>query len=1127
MDVAGWLRKLGLERYEPAFRENSIDINILPRLTAEDLKELGVLAVGDRRRLLDAIATLRNDVMPPADETPPTATSGGVEGRPRVRDAERRQLTIMFCDLVGSTELASRTDPEDTRRIMGAYHRCCAEHIANAGGFVAKYMGDGVLAYFGYPQAHEDDAERGVACALGLVEAVPQLITGEETPLQARVGIATGLVVVGDLLGEGAAQEQAVIGETPNLAARLQGAAEPGQVVISDTVRRLVGGLFEYRDLGRLALKGLSEQQAWRVIGAGAIQSRFEARHEHRLAPLVGREEELELLLRRWQYAQSGEGRVVLMTGEAGIGKSRLTSALLEQIEGTRYTSLRYFCSPHHSDSSLYPVIRNLSHAAGLVRRDTPDQKLAKLAAVVRNAGPGGDETLAPIADLLGLSSSSSVDRLAGVSPQKRKEMTLAALMAILRSVAARGPALMIFEDVHWVDPTTLELLSLTVDAAAAMPILVLITARPEFTPPWPNHAHATTISLARLGRREVLAVVDNVTGGKELPQDVLHQIAARTDGVPLFVEELTKTILESGLLQPRDGHYVLDGPLPPLAIPTTLHDSLMARLDRLSSVRELAQIGGAIGRDFSAELLAAVTHLPKVRLESALAELVRAELVFARREPPHAVYSFKHALVRDAAYNSILKSKRQEIHANIARALEQNFPDTEPEVIAQHYSAAGLAVASVPYWLNAGKRAAQQSAHQEAVRHLTKGLDQIASLPDSVDRARQELALQTTLGPVLTTARGWASVESRKAYDRARALCRDVGSPSQLFQTLWGSWMFEWSGGQVRAARALEGELLEIARREGDVVMTIEAHHAGWTTGLLMGELRQCLEHTDAGLAHYRAEDHGTLGASYGGHDPGVCALGVAAVTWWLRGYSDRASHSRDAAVALAGRIPHAASMGHALLVGLEMERLRRNWPAVRDLAGRLLPIAAEKGQMMLTAMARFHLAAARFAGEHEADAAEEMRGALAAIGELGTGSGAVAAWGLVNFADSLVRAGQIEEGAHALAAAATMARASSDRFFLEPEILRLNGEVALLRDRTGGMPDAEIWFKQALTQSRLQDAKSLELRAVLSLARLWCDQHRRTEAYDLLAPTFDWFTEGHDLPDLIEAKALLLEVK
>jgi len=1122
MDVAGWLRKLGLERYVPAFRENSIDINILPRLTAEDLKELGVVSVGDRRRLLDAIAALRNELTAPAGTAPAGRTaSGGDEGRRRVREAERRQLTIMLCDLVGSTALSSRTDPEDMRRIIDAYHRCCAEHIAKAGGFVANYQGDGVLAYFGYPQAHEDDAERGVACAIGLVEAVSHLSTGEETPLQARAGLATGLVVVGDLLGEGAA------GETPNLAARLQSVAEPGQVVISDTVRRLVGGLFEYRDLGRLALKGLSERvQAWRVTGAGVIQSRFEARHEHRLAPLVGREEELELLLRRWKYAQSGEGRVVLLTGEAGIGKSRLTSALVEHMDGAQYTLLRYFCSPHHTDSSLYPVIRYLSHAAGIAPLDTPDQKFAKLAALLSNVGAGGDETLAPIADLLRLSSP-TVDHFAGVSPRKRKEMTLAALMLILRSIAAHEPAVMIFEDVHWVDPTTLELLTLTVDAAATMPILVLITARPEFVPSWPNHAHATTMSLARLSRREVLAVIDNVTGGKGLPHDVSSQIAARTDGVPLFVEELTKTILESGLLTPHEGHYVLDGPLPPLAIPTTLHDSLMARLDRLSSVREVAQVGSAIGREFSYDLLAAVSQLPEVRLENALADLVRAELVFARGEPPHAVYSFKHALVRDAAHNSILKSKRQQIHARIAEALEERFPETEPEVIAQHYSAAGLAAASVPYWLKAGQRAERRSAHEEAGRHLTKGLEQIASLPDGVDRDRQELALQTTLGPVVMTAKGWASVEARKAYDRARKLCREVGSAPQLFQTLWGSWMLEWSGGNVRAARALEGELLAIARREGDVVMTIQAYHAGWTTGLIMGELRQCLEHSEAGLAHYRPEDHGRLGASYGGHDPGVCAHCVAAVAWWLRGYSDRASHSRDAAVALASRIPHAASIGYALYVSLEMERIRRNFAAVRALAEQLLPIAVEQGQMMFVAMARFHLAAVKLTGEHEPNAAEELRATFAAIGDLGTRSGTMAAWAHLNFADSLVLAGQVEEGAHALTMAETLARTSSDQFFLEPEILRLKGEVALLRDRTGGVPDAENWFNQALRQSRLLEAKSLELHAGLSLARLWCDEHRRTEAHDLLAPICDWFTEGHDLPDLTEAKALLSQLK
>ncbi|HKE38520.1 MAG TPA: adenylate/guanylate cyclase domain-containing protein, partial [Casimicrobiaceae bacterium] len=1106
-EIRKWLETIGLGQYADAFEANDIDIDLLAQVDDQLLKDFGISSAGHRLRIRNAITKLGAHIQ--------SETADGRLMSAGAASAERRQVTVMFSDLVGSTALSTRMDPEDLREVISAYQDSVAVTVGRFGGFVARYIGDGVLAYFGYPHAHEHDAERAVRAGLELVKETPKLKTAAGGPLQVRVGIATGLVVVGDLIGGGSVQEHEVVGETPNLAARLQAAAEPGQVVISDTTRRLVGGLFEYSDLGRLALKGLAEHQAWRVTGAGAIESRFEARHEHRLAPLIGREEELGLLLHRWRYAQRGEGRVVLMTGEAGIGKSRLTSALLERLGDARYTLLRYFCSPHHSDSSLYPIIRHLSHAAGFARLDTPDQKLAKLTALVRGAGGGSDETLAPIADLLGLAAPGT-NRFASMDPRKRKEMTLAALIVMLQSLAAREPALMIFEDLQWLDPSTLDLLTLMVDAVAAMPVLFLMTARPEFSPSWPGHAHATTISLARLGQREVLSLIDNVTSGKALPEDVSRQIAARTDGVPLFVEELTKTILESGLLRLSEDRYMLEGSLPPLAIPSTLHDSLMARLDRLSSVREVVQVGGAIGREFSFELLAAVTELPQVRLENALAELVHAELVFARGSPPHAVYSFKHALVRDAAYNSLLRSKRQQIHARIAPLLEERFPDTEPEVVAQHYSAAGLASASIPHWLKAGQNAARRSAQEEAVRHLTKGLAQVAILPDGIDRARQELALQTTLGATLMTAKGWASAEARNAYDRARELSRDVGSTLQVFQTLWGSWMFEWSGGNVRAARALEGELSEIARREGDVVMSIEAHHAGWTTGLIMGELRKCIEHVEAGLASYRPEEHGTLGSSYGGHDPGVCAHGVAAVAWWLRGYSDRASRERDAAVALTRQIPHLPSISHALLFCTEMERMRRNMAAVRDHAERLLSVAEDKGQMMFVAMARFHLAGVELC-EGRSGALEEMRRAFMSIREMGSGGGVLSAWSLVTFADSLVRVGQIEESAHAVATATTLARQSADQFFLQSEILRLNGEVALLRDRAGGASEAENWFKRASTESRLREARSLELRAALSLAQLWRDQHRRTEAYDLLAPIYDWFTEGHDLPDLM----------
>ncbi len=634
--IAEWLASIGLEEYAQRFAENAIDLSVVRDLTEQGLKDLGVL-LGHRRKMLRAIAELKGAVL----ITPQT----GAKLVPR-DDAERRQLTVMFCDLVGSSALSARLDPEDLRRVIGAYHICIAEVIGQYEGIIARYMGDGVLAYFGYPQAHEDDAEQATRAGLALVDAVANLQTDIGAELQVRIGIATGTVVVGDLIGEGAAQEQAVVGETPNLAARLQTLAEPGTVLISASTHRLTGGNFEYRDLGPVTLKGWGETlPAWQVLGTSGVESRFEAQHQTRLTPLIGRDEEIDLLLRRWRYA--------------------VARALQERLQAEPHITLRYFCSAHHTISALFPFISQLERAALFERSDSPTQKFAKLEALLAQSAADADH-VAVLANLLSLPPNDRY-RLPELSPQNRKEKTFAALLAQLDGLAAREPVLLIFEDVHWIDPTSRELLTVTLERVPRLRVLLLITARPEFTPPWPGHAHVTTLLLTRLSRRDGAALIERVTAGKTLPEEVMNQILARTDGVLLFVEELTKTVLETGLLQERDGHYVLNRPLPSMAIPMTLHASLMARLDRLAPVREVAQIGAVVGREFSYELLNAVAGLPIERLEEALGQLVRSELVFCRGEVPHAVYTFKHTLVRDAAYSGLLKSRRAEVHAAIA----------------------------------------------------------------------------------------------------------------------------------------------------------------------------------------------------------------------------------------------------------------------------------------------------------------------------------------------------------------------------------------------------------------------------------------------------------------------------
>jgi class 3 adenylate cyclase len=731
MDVAAWLQGLGLERYVPAFRDNEIDWEVLPKLTSEDLREIGVAAIGHRRKLLGAIAAL--------GAAAPAVTVTAVAPRaPAQVDAERRQLTVMFCDLVGSTELSARLDPEDLREVIAAYHGAVSDVVAEFDGFVGRYMGDGVLVYFGYPRAHEDDAERAVRAGLGMIDAVGRLDV-ESVELHARVGVATGLVVVGDLIGEAPARERSVVGETPNLAARLQSLAEPDAVVIAQGTRRLVGNLFEYRDLGAVQLKGIAAPvPVWQVLRPSAVASRFEALHGPALIRLVDRDEEIDLLLRRWARAKAGEGRVVLVSGEAGLGKSRITAELEDRLRAEPHIRLRYFCSPYNQDSALFPFIDQLGRAAGFAPDDPPSAKLEKLEALLARAEPL-DEDPAFLADLLSLPASER-HPLPNLSPQRKKERTLEALIRQLEGLARQQPVVMVFEDAHWIDPTSRELLDLTVERVRSLPVLLIVTFRSEFQPPWTGQPQVTTLALNRLLQHDRSVLVAQIAGGKALPDEVADQIINRTDGMPLFIEELTKSVLESGLLREERNRYVLDGALPPFAIPTTLQDSLMARLDRLSSVRRVAQIGAAIGREFPFPLLRTVSGLAEDELKSVLARLVSSELVFQPGVLPDAVYAFKHSLVQDAAHGSLLRGTRQQLHAQIAEALEAGTPevmDKQPELLARHYTEAGLVEKSVTCWGKAAHMSVARSAMAEAAAQFYKALDQLTLLPDTAKGTR------------------------------------------------------------------------------------------------------------------------------------------------------------------------------------------------------------------------------------------------------------------------------------------------------------------------------------------------------------------------------------------------------
>ncbi len=814
MDLGGWLRSLGLGQYEAAFRENAIDDTVLPNLTAEDLKDLGVV-VGHRRKLLDAIASLRADATAKA---PPPAALPATDITAK-DTADRRQVTVMFSDLVGSTALSARMDPEDLREVISAYQKCVAETVRHLGGFVARYVGDGVLVYFGYPRAHEDDAERAVRAGLELITAVAGLKTC--APQQVRVGIATGLVVVGHLTGD--PEEHGMVGETPNLAARLQIIAEPNMVVIAESTRRLLGSFFHLEDLGTRSLKGIGGPvRVWAALRASSVEGRFEALHATDLTALVGREEETELLLRCWSKAKTGEGQVVLLTGDAGIGKSRLAVALVERLAGEQYTRLRYFCSPQHTNSALYPIIGQMEHAAGLAHDDTPQARLDKLNAVLEQTSTSIEDA-ALFAQMLSLPNDGRYPLL-DLTPQQRRQRTLEALAAQAAKLATQHPILMIFEDAHWADPTSLELLNRTVDRIKTIPALLIVTFRPEFKAPWAENSHVTSVTLNRLGKGEVAALIARLVGNKELPADVMAEILERTDGIPLFVEEMTKAVLEAeGEVEAR--RIVAAIPSPAVRVPASLHASLIARLDRLGPAKELAQIGAAIGRELSHPLLAAVVRKPEAELQTALARLIGAGLLLQQGSAPHATYFFKHALVRDAAYSTLLRERRRALHARIAETLESQFPEiseNQPELLARHCTEAGQIEKAAALWGKAGLRSAQRSALVEAAEQLRRSLDQIATLTPTSALRREEIKLQVALITPLLHVRGYAAPETRAAVERARLLIEQaeaLGEPPEdpllLFSVLYGFWVANLVAFNGDVMRELAVQFLALADRQ------------------------------------------------------------------------------------------------------------------------------------------------------------------------------------------------------------------------------------------------------------------------------------------------------------------------
>jgi class 3 adenylate cyclase/predicted ATPase len=1116
--IADWLEKLGMSEYTQSFAANDIDVSVLPHLTDQDLKELGV-SLGHRRKMLAAIANLETI----EKGTPAVGVASPAAPLP-LDTAERRQVTVMFSDLVGSTALSTHMDPEDLRELISGYQKCVTETVHRFDGFVARYMGDGVLVYFGYPFAHEDDAERAVQAGLETIAAVSALKT--RGALRTRVGIATGLVVVGDLIGSRDTQERSIVGKTPNLAARLQGIAEPNTVVICDSTRRLLGNLFELKDLGaRDDLRGVDEAaRAWAVLRASSVASRFDALHPSGMTALVGREEEIELLRRRWARAKNGEGQVVLLSGEAGIGKSRLTAALLESVVAEPHTRLRYFCSPQHRDSALYPIIGQIERAAGLAHDDSPHARLDKLDAVLVQASTSALDA-ALFAELLSLANDGRYPTIE-LTPQQRRQRTLEALTTQMEVLTRTSPVLTIFEDVQWIDPTSLEALSRAVDQIRTVCALLIMTFRPEFDPPWIGGPHVTALTLNRLGQRDIEAMIGGVVGDKLLPPNIRQDIIERTDGIPLFVEEMTKAVLEAKS-EGAAKQVVAAVPSPALAVPASLHASLMARLDRLGPAKEVAQIGAAIGREFSYALLAAVIRKPEEELGSALDRLISAGLLFRQGVPPHATYLFKHALVQDAAYGTLLREPRRALHARIAETLESQFAEiaeSHPELLAHHCAEAGLIEKAAGFWGRAGLRSLARSALVEAVEQLSRALGQIATLPSTAELRREEIRLQVALINPLFHVKGYAAAETKSAIERARFLierAEALGEPSEdplvLFSVLYGSWVANFIAFNGDVMRELATRFLALAEKQGAAVPRMIGHRLMGTSLTATGDVAEARAHHDQAIALYDPARHRPLVTRFG-QDAGVSALSFRSLSLWFLGYPDAALVDADHALKVAREIDQAATLMFALAITNFTRIFCRSCGAARERIDELIALADGKGASQRRAEGIIQKGCVLALMGEARDAVQMITSG--AIAWQATGARVWVPLYLSYLAIAHAELKQMDDARRCIGEAITAMEATKERWY-EAEVYRMAGEIALKSPECA--TKAEAYFQHALAIAHKQQAKSWELRVAMSMARLWRDQGRRKESRKLLAPIYNWFTEGFDTVDLKEARALL----
>jgi class 3 adenylate cyclase/predicted ATPase len=1126
------LRQRGRVTYRALKRQFDLDDSALEDLTEELIYGQRLAADEDGRVLVwtgDMPGVTEPDfpLSPSGQQSTTHAEQSAQAETPlasQMPDAERRQLTVMFCDLVESTSLSGQLDPEDLREVVRAYQSACSEVIQRFEGHVAQLLGDGLLVYFGYPQAHEDDAHRAVRTGLGTLDAMGILNTRLDRErgirLAVRVGIHTGLVVVGEMGGAGR-QEQLALGETPNIAARLQALACPNTVVMSADTQRLVQGYFDCESLGDHDLRGVSQPlAAYRVLGDRGIQSRLDVATPRGLTPLVGREQEVGLLLERWEQVKDGQGHVILLSGEAGIGKSRLVQVVREHVAHESHVRWECRSSSYYQNTALYPLIDLLRRALHWQQDDTPEERLAKLEQELRQYCFPLAETVPLFAPLLSLPIPENRYPPLHLSPQRQRQKTLESIVAILLELAEQQPVLFILEDLHWTDPTTLEFLSLLVEQVPAVAIYTLLTCRPHFQPSWHHRSYLTEITVNRLSRSQIEHMATRVAGGKALPAEIIQQLVDKTDGVPLYVEEMTKTVLESGMLKETNGHYELVGSLTPLAIPSTLQDSLMARLDRLVTAKAVAQYASVIGRQFSYELLHAVSQVDAGTLQNELRRLVEAELLYQRGHPPQATYTFKHALIQDAAYQSLLRSTCQHYHQRTAQVLEEQFPETaetQPELLAHHFTQARRYEKAVDYWLRAGRLAMERSANREAISHLSEGVEVLKLLPDTPERNQHELVLQTTLGPALMAVKGYAAPDVEQVYTRARTLCEQVGATGRLLSVLGGLGVIYLLRGEYQTAYEIGEQHRLLAERHQDVVRLLRAHFTQGEALFHLGQFVAARTHLEQGLTLYGPQqDHAHALRT---EDVRVGCLSYLAWTLWWLGYPAQALGKMHEAIHLADDLSHPQSQAWTHSCAAILHQVRREAQAACELSEAAIELAGEHGFAQWIAAGMVLHGWVRAVQKREDEGIAELQQGITAWRN--TASEMSLSHWLALLSEGYGSVGQTEPGLTAVGEALAVVAKRGEGYY-EAESHRLQGEL-LLKQTPTNTSEAETCFQKALSVAHGQQAKSWELRAATSLARLWQSQDKRQDAYDLLAPVYAWFTEGFDTADLKDAKALL----